>query len=156
VHGLREGFIHGGEEDQKLHVRGGQVFSGDPEQRTRVIDVVNDHPTAGEETPPWAVPVESIELVSPLFPRGVSANITTVTDPSMTWLRLPLARRNMNAVCPRYGATTAFRLKRISAWGREKRAKRSPVAQRETPAGPTKASTVVTRFAGRPAGLSLP
>jgi len=41
-----------------------------------------------------------------------------------------LIRGNMNARPPRYGATTAFSLKRIFATGRENRAKEMPRASR--------------------------
>ena len=79
----------------------------------------------------------------------------TLASSSTSWFDRPLVMRNMNAVLPRYGATTARSLNSTAAVGREKREKRIPVPSAKI-SSPTSDSAVMTKCAGMPFGVTLP
>ena len=88
------------------------------------------------------------------FSSTQRANETTARTSVRSWLRR-LARRNMSAQPSPYGATIAFRLKRIFAVGRVKRANSRPL-RTANPSRPTSASIATRTFARRVFGTSLP
>ena len=127
------------------------------EERALLVDRMDDDPVQRQEQHLGPVERELVEAAH----AGPRARLL---QPAQADGRRHLARagccaalaiRNMSAVPPWKGATTAERLKTIRAVGREMRAKSSPVA-RAKPISPTSASTVTTRLTSVPFGVMRP